>query len=150
MKNSNIPSCFQLFGVPYFFFLPLMLISYTKKEKKYHFQLIIENMIWKKSSLRGESNPRALDYGAKVQTITPTGLAVNVSVYKRTVQSITILKIWFFFLHFVKNTKTSNTLWPNFFTSMLSDVYSMPTTKHFFCKLLQKSLKSKNVTWGTK
>ena len=156
MKNSKIPSFFQLFGVPYFFFLPLMLISYTKKEKKYHFQLIIENMIWKKSSWRGESNPRSLNYGAKVQTITPTGLAILASVYEKSLQSITFLNILIFFedfnffLHFVKNTKTSNTLWPNFFTSMLSDVYSMPTTKHFFCKLLQKILKSKNVTWGTK
>ena len=105
MKNSNIPSFFQLFGVPYFFFLPLMLISYTKKEKKYHFQLIIENMIWKKSSLRGESNPRALDYGAKVQTITPTGLAILASVYEKSLQSITFLKILIFFYILLKIQK---------------------------------------------
>ena len=96
---------FSTFWCPLFFFLLLMLISYTKNEKKYHFQIIIENMIWKKSSLRGESNPRSLNYGAKVQTITPTGLARFSCVYERTVQSITFLKILIFFYILLKIQK---------------------------------------------
>ena len=149
-KNSNIPSFLSTFWCPLFFFLIFNGHILHKKRKKYHFHIIIENMIWKKNCSGGESNPRSFSYGAKVQTTTPTGLTILSSLYERAIEAITFLKISIFFLHFVKNTKSSNTLWPNFFTSMLSDVYSMPTTKHFFCKLLQKNLKSKNVTWGTK
>ena len=96
---------FSTFWCPLFFFLLLMLIAYMKNEKKIPFS----NNNWKydlkKSSLRGESNPRSLNYGAKVQTITPTGLAIFTSVYERTLQSITFLKILIFFYILLKIQK---------------------------------------------
>ena len=104
-KNSNIPSFLSTFWCPLFFFLFLMVISYTKKEKKYHFHIIIENMIWKKNCSGGESNPRSFSYGAKVQTTTPTGLAIITHVYEKTVQSITFLKILIFFYILLKIQK---------------------------------------------
>ena len=149
-KNSNIPSFLSTFWCALFFFLFLMVISYTKKEKKYHFHIIIENMIWKKIAQEGNRTPDLSVMGQKCKPLLQLDLLYLLLCIKKWLQAITFLKISIFFLHFVKNTKSSNTLWPNFFTSMLSDVYSMPTTKHFFCKLLQKNFKSKNVTWGTK